>query len=183
MAITDAYGLTPAQAGILFHATADPDGDAYLNHLEFEVAGPLDAEAFAAAFGWVIQRHAVLRSGFHWAEADEPLQVVHDPVDWRPGCHDLTHLSGAEQVTALRELFAARQAEPMDLTAPPLMRLDLVRLGGQRTAGLWTYHHLVLDGWSLATVWADLLHRYRAGDGYAPPAPRPFREHVAWLHA
>src|SRR5512139_4211765 len=87
MAIVDAYGLTPAQAGILFHAAADPGGDAYLNHLEFEVAGPLDIEAFIAAFDWVIGRHAVLRSGFHWAEADEPLQVVHDVVDWRPETH------------------------------------------------------------------------------------------------
>jgi amino acid adenylation domain-containing protein len=186
MAITDAYGLTPVQAGILFHAAADPDSDAYLNHLEFEVAGPLDIDAFVAAFGWVISRHAVLRSGFHWAEADEPLQVVHDEVDWRPAVHDLRPLPVDVQDTALRALFDARAAEPMDLTAPPLMRLDLVRLTDHRTAGLWTYHHLVLDGWSLATVYGDLVRRYQAGtDGtaYDPPAPRPFREHVAWLHA
>ncbi|HEY2443582.1 MAG TPA: amino acid adenylation domain-containing protein, partial [Streptosporangiaceae bacterium] len=183
MAIADAYGLTPAQAGILFHVAADPDGDAYLNHLEFEVAGPLDVDAFAAAFGWVVERHAVLRSGFHWAEADEPLQVVHDQVDWRPVVHDLRELTGEAQRGAAADLIAARQAGPMDLTAAPLMRLDLIRLSGHRTAGLWTYHHLVLDGWSLAIVYGDLLRRYRAGIGYNPPPPRPFREHVAWLHA
>src|SRR5215510_12313435 len=114
MAIVDAYGLTPVQAGILFHAAADPGGDAYLNHLEFEVSGPLDVDAFAAAFRWVIERHAVLRSGFHWAEADEPLQVVHDAVGWQPAVHDLR-----DRPDAVRALFDARQAEPMDLTAPP----------------------------------------------------------------
>jgi amino acid adenylation domain-containing protein len=181
--ITDAYGLTPVQAGILFHTAADPDGDAYLNHLEFEVAGPLDVDAFAAAFRWVIDRHAVLRSGFHWAEADEPLQVVYAEVDWDPVVHDLRLLPAEAQDTALRALLDARAAEPLDLTAPPLMRLDLVRLTDHRTAGLWTYHHLVLDGWSLATVYGDLVRRYQAGAEYDPPAPRPFREHVAWLHA
>jgi amino acid adenylation domain-containing protein len=183
MAIVDAYGLTPAQSGILFHTAADPSGDAYLNHLEFEVAGPLDLDAFTAAFTWVIGRHAVLRSGFHWTEADEPLQVVHDRTAWHPAVHDLRHLTGEAQRTAVRALFDARAAEPMDLTAPPLLRLDLVRLTGERTAGLWTYHHLVLDGWSLATVYGELLRRYREGQAYDPPAPRPFRDHVAWLHA
>ncbi|MGD0603556.1 MAG: amino acid adenylation domain-containing protein [Streptosporangiaceae bacterium] len=183
MAIVDAYGLTPAQAGILFHAAADPTSDAYLNHLEFEVAGPLDIDAFTAAFGWVVSRHAVLRSGFHWAEADEPLQVVHDEAPWQPAVHDLRHLAGPAQHAALRALLDARQAEPMSLTAPPLMRLTLVRLDDHRTAGLWSYHHLVLDGWSLANVYADLMHRYREGRAYDPPAPAPFRSHLAWLHA
>src|SRR5262245_20006333 len=108
MAIADAYGLTPVQAGILFHAAPDPLGDAYLNHLEFEVAGALDIDAFVAAFGWVIDRHAVLRSGFHWAEADEPLQVVHDRVPWRPEVHDLRHLAGDAQQVAVRAWWDAR---------------------------------------------------------------------------
>jgi hypothetical protein len=108
MAIVDVYGLTPVQAGILFHAAADPLGDAYLNHLEFEVTGPLDVDAFAAAFGWVIGRHAVLRSGFHWAEADEPLQAVHDGVAWEPSIHDLRLLPSAAQDAALRSLFASQ---------------------------------------------------------------------------
>src|ERR1700722_5672871 len=121
MAIADAYGLTPAQAGILFYAEADPGSHAYLNHLEFEVAGPLDVGAFTAAFTWVAERHAVLRSGFHWAEADEPLQAVHDEVDWRPMVHDLRERAGEAQRAAAADLIAARQAEPMDLTVPPLM--------------------------------------------------------------
>ena len=182
MAIADAYGLTPVQAGILFHAAADPGSDAYLNHLEFEVAGPLDVDAFAAAFGWVIRRHPVLRSGFHWAEADEPLQVVYEDLDWQPVVHDLRRLPGEAHDAEVRALFDARQAEPMDLTDPPLMRLDLVRLTDDRTVGLWTYHHLVLDGWSLANVYGDLVRRYQAGSQFDPPAPKPFREHVAWLH-
>src|ERR1700689_8111 len=180
MAITDAYGLTPAQAGILFHAAADPGRDAYLNHLEFEVAGPLDIDAFSAAFGWVIERHAVLRSGFHWAEADEPLQAVHDEAGWRPAVHDLRQLSGEAQSAALRQLLDARAAEPMDLTVPPLMRLDLLRVTSQRTVGLWTYHHLVLDGWSLAIVYGDLLRRYQAGAAYDPPPPRPAMAAAPW---
>ena len=181
MAITDAYALTPAQAGILFHAAADSGSDAYLNHLEFEVDGPLDVDALAAAFGWVIGRHAVLRSGFHWTEADEPLQVVQDEVDWRPKVHDLRTLSGETRAAALRRLLDSRQAEPMDLTVPPLMRLDLLRVTDHRTVGLWTHHHLVLDGWSLAIVHGEVLRRYRAGAAFDPPAPRPFRDHVGWL--
>ncbi|HEX5119700.1 MAG TPA: amino acid adenylation domain-containing protein [Pseudonocardiaceae bacterium] len=181
MTIVDVYGLTPVQAGILFHASADPGDPAYLNHLEWTVSGPLDLDAYAAAFAALVDRHPVLRTSFHATDADEPLQAVHDSIRWQAQRHDLSGISAAARADALSELTGRLRATGMDPAEPGLMRLHLIRLATDSVHVLWTHHHLVLDGWSLAIAYADAMRHY---DGLPAAArPRPFREHIAWLHA
>ncbi|HEX7242744.1 MAG TPA: amino acid adenylation domain-containing protein, partial [Longimicrobiaceae bacterium] len=86
----------------------------------------------------------------------------------------------------LAELAAAERARGFDLARPPLMRVALLRVGDREHQLVWTYHHLLLDGWSLSVLFRDVLALYRA---YArsetpqlPPPPR-YREYVAWLEA
>ncbi|GIG16675.1 hypothetical protein Cme02nite_50070 [Catellatospora methionotrophica] len=179
MTVVDLYGLTPVQAGILFHAVAAPDEPAYLNHLQFELHGPVDAARLAAAFGWVTARHEILRTSYHWAEADEPLAAVHDQIDWQPTLHDVS--ADPDPAAGLRRIVEQRLATPLDPAEPGLTRLDLIRLAPDRLHVLWTHHHLVLDGWSLATVFAEAMRRYRDGAAYAPPPAPQFGQHVAWL--
>ncbi|MEV0460842.1 amino acid adenylation domain-containing protein [Catellatospora methionotrophica] len=179
MTVVDLYGLTPVQAGILFHAVAEPDQPAYLNHLQFELHGPVDAERLADAFTWVTARHDILRTSYHWAEADEPLAAVHDAIGWRPALHDVT--ADSDPSASLRRIVARRLAAPMDPAEPGLTRLDLIRFAPGRLHVLWTHHHLVLDGWSLATVFGEAMRRYRDGAAYAPPPAPQFGGHVAWL--
>ncbi|NUO61435.1 MAG: amino acid adenylation domain-containing protein, partial [Hamadaea sp.] len=179
MTIVDLHGLTPVQAGILFHAVAEPDQPAYFNHLQFELHGQVDAERLAAAFTWVTARHEILRTSYHWVEADEPLAAVHDQIDWHPTLHDVS--ADADPAAAMRRIVARRLATAMDPAEPGLTRLDLIRVAADRLHVLWTHHHLVLDGWSLATVFGEAMRRYRDGAAYSPPPAPRFRRHVDWL--
>ncbi|MEU0032377.1 condensation domain-containing protein, partial [Streptomyces sp. NPDC006335] len=64
------------------------------------------------------------------------------------------------------------------------MRLALVRLGEDRHQLLWSYHHLLLDGWSAPVVLGEVLQAYwesMAGRQPLLPERRPFRDFVAWL--
>ncbi|MEU0032371.1 AMP-binding protein, partial [Streptomyces sp. NPDC006335] len=64
------------------------------------------------------------------------------------------------------------------------MRLALVRLGEDRHQLLWSYHHLLLDGWSSPAVIGEVLQAYQelvAGRQPLLPERRPFRDFVAWL--
>src|SRR5206468_10482149 len=48
----------------------------------------------------------------------------------------------------------------------------------------WTFHHVLLDGWSVSHVFSDLFACHAALEGrHAPalPARRPFRDYLAWL--
>src|SRR5207248_11306055 len=60
----------------------------------------------------------------------------------------------------------------------------LAQLSGDQVRVLWTFHHVLLDGWSVFQVLSDVFARYAelvAGQPAQPVARRPFREYLAWL--
>ena len=58
------------------------------------------------------------------------------------------------------ELLAEDRAERFDLTAPPLLRFTLVRLGGREHRLVFTNHHILMDGWSVPVLVQELLTLY-----------------------
>ncbi|MGH4024646.1 MAG: amino acid adenylation domain-containing protein [Pseudonocardiaceae bacterium] len=180
----DIYPLTPLQAGMLFHSLVDTETSAYFNQLHLHLGGVSDIRALAEAWRRVVAQTPILRSCVVWDGVDDPVQVVHrDPVipivhhDWRDH-------STADQERRMRELLAADQAEGMELTAPPLMRLAIAQLSDDEVALVWTSHHLLLDGWSNALVFTEVCEQYVALAGGQRPQPvrrRPFRDYLHWL--
>lgn len=177
----EAYPLTPMQQGILFHSLSESARDLYVQQLAFPMTGELDTEAWAAAWRTVVERHDVFRTAFAWRGLPEPLQVVGERVrlpleslDWR-GEDD-----GRERLARLK---VEERRAGFELSRAPLLRLKLVRLADAEYHCVWTWHHILLDAWSVPLVLGDVFrayHGHRQGRAPLPPAPRPFREMVAW---
>src|SRR5205085_7368009 len=84
----------------------------------------------------------------------------------------------------LRAFLKADRRQDFTLTQAPLLRLALLQTADDTHHFVWTHHHLLLDGWSVARLIADALSSYNAlAHGRAPQlAPaRPFREYLTWL--
>ncbi|HEV2735592.1 MAG TPA: condensation domain-containing protein, partial [Longimicrobiaceae bacterium] len=81
--IEDLYPLSPLQQGILFHALQGGD-DPYRTQAVYVLDGPLAADEWERAWARVAERHAALRTGFHWEGVDAPVQVVRRsaPLPW-----------------------------------------------------------------------------------------------------
>ncbi|MET1073476.1 MAG: amino acid adenylation domain-containing protein, partial [Umezawaea sp.] len=60
-------------------------------------------------------------------------------------------------------------------------RLAIAALPGDEVQLVWTSHHVLMDGWSVAQVFAEACGQYAAGDGHALTARRPFRDYLSWL--
>ncbi|GAA2987876.1 condensation domain-containing protein [Streptosporangium longisporum] len=177
--VEDIYELSPLQQGMLLHSTHDGAADMYLSQHMYEVEGPLDHQALERTWQAVLQAHPSLRTSFHWEGLDKPLQVVHRDVTLPVHRHDWTGMDPAGQRERLERLHAEDRAAGFDLTAAPLQRLHVVRLGEDRHSLTWTYHHLLLDGWSVAVVMTEVMARF--GGGPTPPDPPPYRDYIAWL--
>ncbi|WP_042703453.1 non-ribosomal peptide synthetase, partial [Azospirillum sp. B506] len=178
--LEDLYPLSPMQQGMLFHALegAAEGTTPYVTQLAVDVEG-LEEERFAAAWGWVTARHAVLRTGFLWGgDLAAPLQAVWGRVDDAVSVLDWRD-RGAGLDEALRGLEREERARGFDLARPPLQRVVLVRLGAGRHRLIWTSHHLLLDGWSSARLVGEALSHYRGGD--IPAAAGRYRDYIAWL--
>ncbi|MDJ0842421.1 MAG: amino acid adenylation domain-containing protein, partial [Acidobacteriota bacterium] len=180
--VLDAYPLTPTQQGMLFHTLFTPDSDLYYQQFVLELQGELDADLFEKAWEYTIAAHPALRTAFIWEGLSEPLQVVvdhnHLAVDRRNWIGD----AGAEK--RLNAYLSEDQARHVDPRRPLLMRPALITTAENRFTLVWSFHHLLMDGWSMPLVLRDTLDSYRALKQGAVPklsSPRPFVDYVAHL--
>ena len=182
--VEDAYPLSAPQEGLLFHHRATPERDAYVQQLSLELTGSVDASALKAAWERLVQRHSVLRTRFAWEGLKRPLQIVERHAelpwteeDWRGHTEEEVRARQAKYEEASRE-------QGLDLTHAPPMRLALVRLAAERFRLVWTFHHILIDGWSLRILlrelWA-LHHALRRGGKVVLDEPARFARYIAWL--
>src|ERR1700712_4272392 len=84
------YRLSPVQEGILFHSLQEPENSLYVSQLLCTLTGSLESEYLRRAWQMVLERHAALRTAFHWEEVAHPVQVTSlrvplpwEELDWR----------------------------------------------------------------------------------------------------
>jgi hypothetical protein len=78
--------------------------------------------------------------------------------DWRP-------CSASELDTRLAAFLEADRQRGFDMAEPPLMRLALFRVGQDTYQFVFSFHHILLDGWSLQLVNNEVVHFY---DAFSP---------------
>ncbi|MFF7338400.1 amino acid adenylation domain-containing protein [Streptomyces sp. NPDC008163] len=184
--IADIYELSPLQQGLMFHTLAGTDPEMYVAQRSFRLQGRLDAQALSESWQDVVERHPALRTTFHWADLDKPLQVVHRAVPVELTVLDWRELEPKAQGAAMDRALREDRSAGFDLTAAPLMRLTLVRLGEETYRFVWTHHMMLLDGWSVPLVTRDLFLAYAArtrGERAASPSVAPFGAYIGWLQS
>ncbi|MFC9955632.1 condensation domain-containing protein, partial [Streptomyces prasinus] len=98
--------------------------------------------------------------------------------------HDWTGRPAGECARDMEALLEADRQAGIDLGTAPLMRLALIRLAPDRVRMVWTFHHVLLDGWSAAQVFDEVCERYAAlTTGHRPRVPDrpPFAGYLRWL--
>jgi amino acid adenylation domain-containing protein len=181
--VVDAYPLTALQAGMLFHSELDPDAGIYHFIFSFHLRLPFDAEALRATLQQLIDLHPVLRTSFNLSDFSEPLQLVHEEVAVPLRIGEVRGLSESEQEAFVAEWVAAEKQQRFDWSHAPLLRFQIDRRSEESFQFSLSFHHAILDGWSLATMLAELFNLYSVmqtdGRVSAAPVSAPFRDFVA----
>jgi amino acid adenylation domain-containing protein/non-ribosomal peptide synthase protein (TIGR01720 family) len=185
------YELSPMQEAMLLASLAAPGSGVYVVQLSLRLTGRLDVAAFARAWGLMVERHGVLRTGFYWEELEKPMQVVYRRAGLEIRRESLRGLSAEEQDARVQARLDADRAGGFDLGEPPLVRLALFDLGGENGAEswqlVWSQHHLLMDGWSQSLLLKELFTAYAEVVSGREPAPvrtgraGSYRDYIAWL--
>lgn len=175
--IEDVLALSPLQEGLFALSRLAEDGiDLYTMQLRVDIDGPVDVELLRRSAAAMLDRHPNLRASFWDRDIPKPVQIipVHAELPW------------TERTATPDEFDAIARSErrrPFDLSRGPALRAVLVSVPGEtRRRMIFTAHHILMDGWALAVFFTEMLAVYRAGgsaDGL--PAPRPYRDYIAWL--
>ncbi|MCT4351664.1 amino acid adenylation domain-containing protein [Streptomyces sp. Je 1-79] len=182
--VADIWPLSPLQEGMYFHATYDTGDalDVYLSQETLDFDRRLDADRLRAACRALLERNASLRAGFTSDGLPRPVQFIADGAEIPLAETDLSGLSADEQRARVDELLASDRRQRFDLSAPPLCRLQLIRLADGRDRLVVTHHLILWDGWSAWLFLEELFTLYeRAGDTTGLPAPGSYRDYLAWL--
>ncbi|BBX23199.1 non-ribosomal peptide synthetase [Mycolicibacter terrae] len=181
--IEDVLALSPLQQGLFSLAKLATDGlaaddgvDVYTVQFVIDVVGAVDAGLLRRSAEAMLARHANLRASFWDVDLPHPVQIIPAQADlrWR----EIDAVPGE-----FEEIANTERTTNFDLARGPLLRFVLVRSAADRHRLILTVHHLLLDGWSMAVFFDELVAIYRAGGVDPLPAPRPYRDYIGWLGA
>ncbi|WP_156660754.1 non-ribosomal peptide synthetase, partial [Mycobacterium sp. 852002-10029_SCH5224772] len=172
--VADVLPLTPLQQGLLFHSTAQPDGDVYAVQLNITLRGALDPHRLHRAAQTVVARHPNLVARF-CSDFGDPVQII-------PATPELAYryvdLDGGDVDEQVGRISAAERAAVRDLDDQPPLRAALICAADNEFRLVLTVHHIVMDGWSLPILLQEIFACYY---GSRLPAAAPYRRFVSWL--
>lgn len=182
--IESVYPLSPMQEGMLFHSLFDNDDGVYFEQLSVEVLGGVNRDTLKSAWCGVVNRHPALRSAFVWQDIDRPLQIVYQAIDMEIVELDWRHMGDAQVQERMETWLEKDRQRGFDFERPGLMRLAWVDLPGNRSRLIWSFHHIVLDGWSLPLVMGEVFQTYgllMKGEDARLPQAGSYEDFISYL--
>ncbi|CCF12774.1 plipastatin synthase subunit D [Brevibacillus laterosporus GI-9] len=182
--VEDIYFLSPMQAGMLFHSLKDTEQHTYFEQLDFPIQGELSVELVEQAANHLISRYSILRTAFLYKNVSKPLQVVLKQRPIKVDYRDIRHLNEQQQHTYLTDLKNADKAKGFSLSGDSLTRYTVVQRGDESWNLIWSYHHILMDGWCFGIVMDDFFRLYeQARTNKQLPMDRvvPYSRYIKWL--
>ncbi|MGK4585151.1 non-ribosomal peptide synthetase [Kitasatospora sp. HPMI-4] len=167
--------LSSAQQRLWFFWQLQPDGSDYNVPKAIRLRGGLDLPGLERAVARLVERHPMLRTAFPMVDG-APVLLTSPYATVPLTLTDLTEVPAAAREQRLSEEVDRAALAAFDLVHGPVFRADLIRLAEDDHVLVLTFHHIVMDGWSLAIVERELAAVYAANLAGAPD-PLPALDH------
>jgi amino acid adenylation domain-containing protein len=142
--------------------------------------GALDARRLHVALSSLIARHEALRTAIVNDGGQSPQQRIVAQVEVDVPVVDLRALPMERARIAALSRAKDLAVQGFDLTRPPLLRMELVRVADACHLLVLVIHHIVTDGWSQSVLLRELATFY-AGDPISlPPLRMQYADYAVW---
>ncbi len=163
------HKLTPLQEGMLFHSLYDTNSKAYKEQLIVDFPEGIDVQAFKTAWAYVMKSHTTLRSSIIHDRLSIPVQCVYHHVEMPILEVDFSEYQDEIKEQKVSEFLMQEEERILDFDKAPLMFVALLKLTNTQYKMVWTFHHIILDGWSMSIVMEEFLLAYEdLVNGVAP---------------
>ncbi|WP_025028796.1 non-ribosomal peptide synthetase [Caldalkalibacillus mannanilyticus] len=182
--VQNVYKLTPMQQGMLFHSLANPYSSAYFEQTSVDIEGVFHIDLFEQSINQLIERHDILRTVFSTSIREQILQIVwqHQPLPVQ--VEDLQTMSKEEQKTYIDTFKKEDRLKGFNLSRGPLMRIAVLQKGETSFHLVWSFHHILMDGWCVPLIYKEAFYIYQQlvenNTILLPEAP-PYKRYIEWL--
>ncbi|MBY8914129.1 amino acid adenylation domain-containing protein [Bacillus sp. YC2] len=180
--IDNILGLTTIQEGMLFHHLMEPDGSTYFEQMLLQIDGIPDRQMFEEAWNQTVQHHEMLRTLFRWKEVAKPIQIILKRHHTQAAYEDLSENCDLSLEKLKENLIHRDRQMPFDLQEVPF-RVTLYKTGQQSSWMLISFHHILMDGWSMGIVLKDWFEAYQSltkGETAVFPNKPAYQTFVKW---
>ncbi|UHA72710.1 non-ribosomal peptide synthetase [Paenibacillus sp. 481] len=178
------YPLSSMQEGMLFHSLLSQEEATYFEQVILKLNGQVDPLVFEQSVKVVIDRYDIFRTVFLHLKVQRPRQVVLKERPFQLYVEDLTHLVEKEQQQYLEQYIERDKQKGFELSKDVLMRFALFQIGQSDFQLIWSYHHILMDGWCTSIVLGELFHIYQclhAGKPILLAPPTSYGTFIKWL--
>jgi amino acid adenylation domain-containing protein len=158
--LEDAYPMAKLQVGMIFHSDYNPASAIFHDVFSFHLQMPFDETVFRQAAQRLVARHTIFRTSFDLGNYSEPLQLVHANVEVPLTVEDLKKVSAEEQRERLVQWVEREKRNRFEWNVPPMMRLHIQEYTPEVFQCVVSFHHTIMDGWSLAAMLTELFQDY-----------------------
>ncbi len=157
-----------------YHSEKDRGSAIYHDVFSYCVDRRFHHELFERAVQSLLRRHSVLRTSFRPSADGRIIQLVHRTVELRVHELQLTHIEPDAQDGYIEKWLDHERHQAFSWTSAPLLRVFIHLRGPGTFQYSLSFHHAILDGWSVATLQTELFSHYHsllADKEVMPPAP------------
>ncbi|MCF8113218.1 MAG: amino acid adenylation domain-containing protein [Desulfotignum sp.] len=179
---TGRFGVSPMQHAMLMETLRAPQGaGCYVEQVVFDMHREIDLDRFTDAWNRVIACHKTLCLGFAWKGLDEPEQFFAQILPVKIEFNDWSRFAAFEKKEYLDMFLKADRRLGFSLDRPPAFRIALIKTDTRQYTCVWSFHHCIADGRSMAFILQDLFSVYQ-DPGTRMADPGSFRSYITWLN-
>ncbi len=145
---------------MVFHSDYDPTSAIFHDVFSFRINMAFDDAALRESVRLLVQRHPIFRTSFDLAKYSRPLQLLRRSAQPDISIEDLRTFSADDQRERLVKWVETEKRRPFDWAVAPMMRLHIQRYTDQAFQIVVSFHHIIMDGWSLAAMLTELFQDY-----------------------
>lgn len=125
----------------------------------FLLEGRFEASVFNRALKSLIARHRILRTGFRKL-GNEWLGIHSDAINRAIKVEDWSVFGGTQKINIAKSIAADEVWAELDLKKGPAFRVRLLRFGVDKHVLLLTFHHAIMDAWTIKVLVEELFTLY-----------------------
>ncbi len=157
--IQNIYPLLPAAERILFYSLFYKKANYYYEQLTLDIIGDFDIKIFNSSFQKIVDHYEVFRSIFLYRFLADPVQVIIKNLDVDVGYYDFCYLNETKD-HEVDNFIKSDLEKGFDPGKGQLFRISILKLDNKKYKFVFTFHHILMDGWSLGIILNEIFSAY-----------------------